>query len=173
MGRKIQDLIKELSSENGINRIKARYELVKMGKPAIDYLIGLQFLDNPHIRWEAIKTMSQIADPVAIPILINALENDRFDVRWLAAEGLIEIGRESVIPLLRALQERLGSKFLIEGVHHVLKELISRNQFLDEFHIIKMLENPIAHSALAITAKKILTEGHWEFNKKDIIRNQR
>jgi HEAT repeat protein len=155
---KIPELIKKLSSKNSIDRIRARYELVKIGKPAIEYLIGLQYLNNDHVRWEAIKTLSQIAHPDAIPILINALENDRFDVRWLAAEGLIDIGKKSVKPLLKALELQQDSKFLREGVHHVLRALKSKNLFKDEFKIIKMLEDPNAESLLAFTANKILSK---------------
>jgi HEAT repeat protein len=157
MENKIKELINNLSSDNSIERIKARYELVKIGKPAIEYLIGLQYLNIAHIRWEAIKTLSQIADPDAIPILINALENDRFDVRWLAAEGLIDIGIESIKPLLIALEARQDSKFLIEGVHHILKAFRRKKLFNDEYKIIKLLEDTNAHSLLGVTAKKILT----------------
>jgi HEAT repeat protein len=157
MENKIPELIKRLASENSIDRIKARYELVKIGKPAIEYLIGLQYLTTEHVRWEAIKTLSQIAHPDAIPILINALENDRFDVRWLAAEGLIDIGKESIKPLLEAIEQQQDSKFLKEGVHHVLKDLKSKNLFKDELHIIKMIEDSNTHSLLALTAHKILS----------------
>ena len=158
MEDKIQELIQKLSSENSIDRIKARYELVKMGKPAIEYLIGLQYLHTEHVRWEAIKTLSQIADPDSIPILINALENDRFDVRWLAAEGLIDIGKESIKPLLEALEHQQNSKFMREGVHHVLKVLKSKNLFKDDYQIIKMIEDSNSHSLLALTAHKILSK---------------
>lgn len=158
MENRIPELIKKLSSENSIDRIRARYELVKLGKPAIEYLIGLQYLNNDHVRWEAIKTLSQIAHPDAIPILINALENDRFDVRWLAAEGLIEIGKASIKPLLETLEVQQDSKFFREGVHHVLRALKSKNLFKDEYQIIKMLGDPNASSILAITAQKILSK---------------
>lgn len=158
MENKIPELIQKLASESSIDRIRARYELVKIGKPAIEYLIGLQYLNTEHVRWEAIKTLSQIAHPDAIPILINALENDRFDVRWLAAEGLIEIGKQSILPLLEALETQQDSKFLREGVHHVLRALKSKNIFKDKYQIIKMIEDSNTNSLLALTAHKILSE---------------
>lgn len=160
---KIEELIHGLSSNNSVERIKSRHELVKIGKPAIEFLIGLQYSDVQHIRWEAIKTLSQIADPDCIPILINALENEMHDVRWLAAEGLIDIGKESVIPLFETLEIRQDSKFVREGVHHILKALESKNLFVDDFHIIKMLEDYNAFPSLAETANKILSRNNYSF----------
>jgi HEAT repeat protein len=132
--------------------------LVDIGKPAIDYLIGLQYSKNDHLRWEAIKTLTQIADPDSIPIFINALENDRFDVRWLAAEGLIEIGQESIPALLDSLLHNQDSKFLREGVHHVLRGLQIKKLFHDKHKIIHQLENSNAESTLAFIAHKILND---------------
>jgi HEAT repeat protein len=156
----IKALIDNLSSDNGIIRQKARYELIDIGKPVIEYLVGLQYLSNIHLRWEAIKTLSQIADPDSIPILINALENNHFDVRWLAAEGLIEIGKESIKPLLEAIVTNQDSIFMREGVHHVLKGLKAAKLFNDKHKIIEQLENPNAESTLAFTAKHILESGY-------------
>jgi HEAT repeat protein len=158
MKSKIEELIQGLSSNNSIERIKSRHELVKIGKPAIEFLIGLQYSDFQHIRWEAIKTLSQIADPNCIPILINALENEMYDVRWLAAEGLIEIGKESLIPLFETLVIRQDSKFVREGVHHILKTLESKKLFIDNYEIVRMLEDYNANPSLAITARQILSQ---------------
>ena len=55
--------------------------------------------------------------------LIEALNDKIFDVRWLAAEGLILIGRGALAPLLQALMEHPDSLWLREGVHHVLHDL--------------------------------------------------
>lgn len=154
----IIELIKQLGSDSGIIRQKARFELVAIGKQAIPHLIGLQYSKEQHIRWEAMKTLSQIADPSCIPILIKALENHIFDVRWLAAVALIEIGHASVVPLLEALESRNDSLFLREGAHHVLKFLKSKNEFVDNFGIITMLESVSQHSLLSATAYKILRE---------------
>jgi hypothetical protein len=60
---------------------------------------------------------------VAVQALVKALEDKMFDVRWLAAEGLISIGREALVPLLRELIEHPDSFWLREGVHHVLHDI--------------------------------------------------
>ena len=155
MGQEIAELVKCLFSEDGIVRQKARYKLVKIGKPVITLLIGLQYLPDQHVRWEAMKTLSQIADPDSIPIFVNALENTNADVRWLAAEGLIEIGKESIASLMLALEERGDSRILREGVHHVLKGLEDKGLYIDEYDIIGILEDAERLALLRPTAAKI------------------
>ena len=137
----IKKFIDDLSSDNGIKRQKARNELVKIGEPAIDYLIELQFAPQHHTRWEAIKALSQIAEPDSIPLLINSLEDEKFDVRWLAAEGLINIGKDSIKPLVITLLENTDSEYLREGVHHVLKDLQLEGKYPDENNVLEALES--------------------------------
>ena len=136
----IEELIKDLSNENGIIRQKARYALVKIGNPALDYLLELQTSEKHLARWESVKAISEIGSKDSIPILINALEDEEFDVRWLAAEGLIEIGHSSVYPLLKAFIANKDSVHLKEGVHHILKGLELRGLYDDKHEIIKALE---------------------------------
>ena len=141
MSRSIEELIKDLGNPNGIIRQKARYEMVKIGNPALDFLLQLQGSDKHLARWEAVKAISEIGTRESIPILINALEDEEFDVRWLAAEGLIDIGHGSVYPLLKAFISNKDSVHLKEGVHHVLKGLEMRGLYNDRYEIIKALES--------------------------------
>jgi len=141
MTKSIEELIKDLSDTNGIIRQKARYELVKIGNPALDSLLELQGAEKHQARWEAVKAISEIGTSGSIPILINALEDEEFDVRWLAAEGLIEMGHATVYPLLKAFISNNGSIHLKEGVHHVLKGLEVRGLYHDRYEIIKALES--------------------------------
>jgi len=111
-----------------------------------------------HIRWEAIKTLSQIAAPESIPVLIKALENDDFDVRWMAAEGLIDIGKQSIKPLLKALSRNEDSNYLLEGAHHILKGLEFKKIFKDDDGLIKKLENYNMHPEIAVFAEELLSK---------------
>ena len=104
MEDEIPVLIRKLFSDDGIERRMARHDLVKIAAVVIRFLVGLQHLPEQHVRWEAIKTLSQIADADSIPILVNALENSNVDVPWLAAEGLVEIGGASLMAVLLALR---------------------------------------------------------------------
>ena len=102
----VQQLIKTLGSKNGVDRKKARKKLVAMGENMIDFLMEL--LNHPkHIyRWEALKTMLEIGNPISIPLFIQSFEDDESDIRWIAAEGLIKLGNQSIQPLLKALLEK-------------------------------------------------------------------
>jgi HEAT repeat protein len=116
----IKSLVEEMGNGDGLVRQEARRKFVGMGRPAIDYLAELMESPKNVLRWEAIKAMEQIADPISVPLFLNALEDDDADVRWIAAEGLIRLGSDSLKPLLEALVNQSTSKLLRDGAHHVL-----------------------------------------------------
>jgi len=118
----IEALIKDLASKNGQTREAARKALVAIGRPAVASLLSLLDNSNHQVRWEAAKTLGEIKDPAAIDGLLQALIDVQFDVRWLAAEGLVALGTQAVIPLLQTLSkmQEEDSGFLRDGAHHVL-----------------------------------------------------
>ncbi len=158
MTKTIEKLIEDLSDPNGIIRQKARYELVKMGNPALDYLLELLGARKHLARWEAVKAISEIGTADSIPILINALEDEEFDVRWLAAEGLIDMGHAAVYPLLKAFISNKDSIYLKEGVHHVLKGLETREDYDDKYEIIKALETFTTPSTVELKVINMLKD---------------
>ena len=84
------------------------------------------------MRWEIAKALSRIGSKKAVHVLVNALEDRDFSVRWIAAEGLITMGPDSLIPLLDALDNKPDSVWLREGAHHVLHDLMGRELIDDE-----------------------------------------
>jgi HEAT repeat protein len=119
----INTLIVGLRAKDGMVRQKARRRLVAMGKPAVPFLTKLLQDAREQTRWEAAKALGAIADPEASKALTSAMEDEDFDVRWLAAEALIRLGRDGLPSLLRALAERSNSVWLRDGAHHVLTSL--------------------------------------------------
>lgn len=119
----IKSLVADLDNQDGLVRIRAHKSLVDIGSQAVKPLGKALVSKGEWCCWEAAKTLGQISDPIAVQALIEALEGKMFDVRWLAAEGLISIGREALVPLLQALMEHPDSSWLQEGVHHVLHDL--------------------------------------------------
>jgi HEAT repeat protein len=117
----IDVLIKQLSDKDGQAREKARLTLVNIGKDVTFPLTELLTAKDKQTRWEAAKALGAIADPVAIPMLITAMEDNVFEVRWLASEALVGIGTGSVRPLLEILQTHSDNLFLREEAHHVFK----------------------------------------------------
>ncbi len=120
----IKTLLNHLKSNNGLTRQYARKSLVAIGKPAVHFLMTLLNNRSHQVRWEAVKTLGTIRDPSIIDGLITALQDESFDVRWLAAEGLVSLGRQVLAPLLRALILQPDSGLLRESAHHILRSLI-------------------------------------------------
>jgi len=125
----VSGLVATLGDSNGIARQHARQALVEIGQPAVPALIAALASPQEQVRWEAAKTLSEIAAPESAPGLVLALEDRDFSVRWLAAEGLVAIGHGSIQPLLEVLVERGDHQWLREGAHHVLKVLSKRGSY--------------------------------------------
>lgn len=158
---KIDSLVAALAADDGIQREKAREELVNIGRSAVTALAAALKSSPERVRWEAAKTLTGIGDPAAVPTLIDALEDESFGVRWLAAEGLIAAGHDGLRLLLEALMLRSDSVWLREGAHHVLRTLATQKDLhnalapvlkaLDAFESV--LETPPA-AAQALKALK-------------------
>jgi HEAT repeat protein len=119
----IEGLIMSLASHNDAVRVKARHSLVAMGKAAVPSLSKALKSENSLTKWEAAKALGEIGDPETASTLVEALEDEDFDVRWLAAEGLTKMNINALKPLLQALEKRGDSFFLQEGAHHVFHDL--------------------------------------------------
>ena len=147
-----------LGSKNGMQRQKARLILVAIGEPTVDFLAELAFHPQWIIRWEAVKALSQIKNAVAAPILINALEDEYEGIRWLAAEGLIALGKQGLIPMLEALTSYRLTIFLREGAHHVFKKLSKRYTLTGMEELMESLENTDSYFRIPINARAMLNE---------------
>ena len=64
--------------------------------------------------------LREIGDRRAIRGLVEALGDSSFEVRWVAAEALIDLGRAAVPAVLHALLHHADSTWFRNGSHHVL-----------------------------------------------------
>jgi len=135
----IEKLVKVLTEKDGLKRQGARMSLVKIGRPAIPYLEEILKIEEYRARWEAIKTISSIPHPDTIPALLKCLDDENEDIRWVAAEGMIELENHAVKPLLKSILTNYESVNFCETAHHILKELVVRKSFTDTTNIIPML----------------------------------
>ncbi|MBI4322541.1 MAG: HEAT repeat domain-containing protein [Chloroflexi bacterium] len=151
----LQSLIGDLDSSDGAVRRSASETLVEIGRPAVEPLTSvLSKNPNDDARWEAAKALDEIGDPAAAHDMVRALEDRSFGVRWLAAEGLIGLGRAGMPPLLEALLERSSSIWLRQGAHHVLQVLSKHNLPNPLAPVLAALEDvepavEVPHAALA------------------------
>jgi HEAT repeat protein len=119
----LRSLVNLLTSNDGFVRTCSRNSLIKIGSEAVPMLVEALISKEVLKRWEAIKALSRIGDPAALNSLVLAMDDKVFDVRWVAAEGLIAIGNLSIAPLLDLIIKQPDSIRLRDGVHHVLYAL--------------------------------------------------
>lgn len=150
-------LVADLRSEDGMVRERARNSLVAMRHDAVVRLIPLLADDHEHVRWEAAKALGAIVDVRAAEPLVAALEDEASGTRWVAAEGLIALGRAGLLPLLRALAAGAPSAWLRAGAHHVFTQMPTHGLVPEVGSVLDALEGfdpttvvpPAAQAALA------------------------
>jgi HEAT repeat protein len=128
-------------AEHFNKKIASGKTLVKMGRKILPHLHKLVKSEDPLIRREAAKLTELIAGRTSIPFFIHLLSDTDFDIRWIAAEGLIKIGRRSIKPVLRAVRDGDNSILLNEGAHHVLVNLFTEKEKKNEETLLLTLEN--------------------------------
>ena len=125
----LTSLIKEsLDSNNSVGKLAARNKLVRMGKTIIPQLHKLLDSENGLLRSETAKIVELIADRRSIPLLIILLDDKEFEIGWIAAEGLIKIGRSAILPLLKSIRDGKSSLIFNRGAHHVLLSLLKEDE---------------------------------------------
>jgi HEAT repeat protein len=117
-----------LDDKNYSIKHDARNALVKMGKRVIPQMHKLLASKNILLRKDAAKVVELIADRRSIPLLISLLYDTESEIRWIAAEGLIKIGRRSILPLLKSIRDGKSSHFHNKGAHHVLNSLLNETE---------------------------------------------
>jgi HEAT repeat protein len=151
-------LVKDLGSKDGRARVRARKNLVKIGHPAVKYLIEALKDKNQAVRWEAAKSLGEIEDPAAVDALVKALRDKLFDVRWLAAQALIQIGPKSIKPILHALIEYPEDDDMRVGAHHVFHDLRTRDYDDVLRPLMASLEDSTLKLGIDLEAKKALNQ---------------
>lgn len=127
----IHKLIDLLHSHDGAVRKASREKLIRIGKSAVPSLLPLLTHKNELVRWEACKTLEKIRDQRAANALAEMLLDDDMDVRWVAADALIELEHHAIRPVLEMIEEHFDSVLLREAAHHVLHSL-KEMKLLDE-----------------------------------------
>lgn len=169
----VEGLLQQLGDRDGVTRERARRSLVSLGSPAVEPLLQALKAKKSRVRFEAAMCLRDIADRRAIDGLVDALGDRTFEVRWVAAEALINIGRPVVAVVLHALMEHSESTWLRDGCRHVLSHFAGldlRAAYHVEHHpawvdfdlrdvlspVIAALEQPGAASRVPVVAVKAL-----------------
>ncbi len=101
----LKRMVEGMGDSRGMVRLGFAQALGEVGKPATPFLLeALSHHPNPVVRRAAAKTLTLIADPIAIPDLLHALLNDQDTVVQGSAVGaLAQIGEAAVPSLLEIL----------------------------------------------------------------------
>lgn len=82
---------------------------------------------SEQLQKEIESIICTVADKKSIPALITLLDDNDFEIRWIAAESLIRIGRKSIMPLLRTIND--GKQFSHPcKAYHVLQCLLTTSE---------------------------------------------
>lgn len=146
----IASVIPDLSEMNNYQKkVNARRYLVEMGKAILPQLNKLLLSKNIRLRREASKIIEIIGDKESIPVLINLLDDDEGSIRWIAAEGLIHIGRDSIVPLLSRIIENGDDTYLKIAARHTFLNLFNEDEKIYFQPLLQSLRNYNNFSVLA------------------------
>ena len=83
--------------------------------------------NNEFVRLAAIQALGQLGDTTNLDQIITALENGPVNIRWAAAEALLNIAvPESIPALIQALTDESGPYFEERKVCHIAAEALER-----------------------------------------------
>ena len=153
----VDQLLAGLASNDAVERQRARNALVEVGSSSVPGLLAELDDKRQHVRWEAAKTLAEIADPAASEALVQAFGDEDSDVRWVAGEALIALKRAAVKPLLNSLTKSQDSEGLYKSAHHVLHDL-SQHSDLGPLlaPVLKALDQAEPEVAVPIAAQRAL-----------------
>ena len=105
-GHLLQQLVECLGDTRGMTRLRVAETLGEIGLPATPFLqTALEQHINPVVRRAAAKTLTLIADPIAIPTLLQALLQDPDTVvKGSSVAALAKMGAAAVPDLLAILE---------------------------------------------------------------------
>jgi hypothetical protein len=159
----IYDLVAKLQSRDRKERRIAMYKLAGIGKPAECVLC--QFANHPDadVRHDVADLLGSIADPAAIPVLIDMLEDSAYAVRWRASESLVKMKREVVRPLLEELKkkERFSSRYFLDGTRHVFRKLQEQGHIGPSAVILDAFDAVATDITIPMTAATLINSRYY------------
>lgn len=118
----VAQLLQTLAGDDGLERERARHELVKMGSAVTDYLVHAAQEGHDQLRLEATQALSAIGEPALAEVLAGQFE-DTFEIGWAAAEGLKTLGRQGALATLNRLLQHPSSPVVRMSAHHALRHI--------------------------------------------------
>ncbi len=149
---RLEALVRGLGSDRPAERGRARATLVSMGRVVVPRLIQILGDRSGHMRWESARALVSIRDPSAAPALMEALEDEMLEVRWIAEDGLIDLGKDGLVSLLHGLITHSGSNRFREAAHRILTAMAHGDCAEVAKPILEALEGPASTMAIPVAA---------------------
>jgi HEAT repeat protein len=149
-------LIAALSADEADVREGARRALVSVGRNAVEPLRHLLKSPERQLRWEAVKALGEIKGERAVDALVLSLSDEKRDIRWLAAQGLISCGETALIPLLEELIAHADSAWVRDGAAHVLRSSLDKPPFCIASPVLDALSNEASTFEVPAIAYEVL-----------------
>ena len=153
----VEQLVAALADKDTVSRQHGRKALVRIGSAAVPSLLTALGDKRQHVRWEAAKTLAEIADPAASEMLVQALGDEDSDVRWVVGEALIALKRDALKPLLNGLAKSQDSEGFYTAAHHVLHDLSQHSDLGAALKpVLKALDQSESEVAVPVAAQSAL-----------------
>ena len=139
-------------------RVAARKNLIGLGKDILPYMYKLLNSKDYMLKKEAGKIIELLPDKRSIPIFLNLISNDDDSgMRWIASEGLVKIGRDSIVPLLKAMVKCNSTYYIEQSAHHVFNTLFTPEEKEELKNLMMSLHNYLDFESIAsVEAAKAL-----------------
>ena len=102
----VEKLIDSFKDEDWNVRKNGAKALGEIGEPAVEQLINALKDEKWRVRWQAAETLGEISDVRAIKPLINTLNDENNGVRSNSIIALVKIGEPTVELLINALKDK-------------------------------------------------------------------
>jgi hypothetical protein len=115
-------LLKRMAGADGVQREKARDEIVAMGPEVIEHLVRAARGGRWHLRLEATRALAALRDPATAEVLAGQFE-DTAEIGWAAAEGLKDMSVAGAKAVLNQLVQHASSHGVRISAHHALRAM--------------------------------------------------
>jgi len=130
-----------LAGADRARREEAKEYLFSRGLEAVPILHELLGDTRFRVRWEAALVLKKLAHPACVDSLLEALKDEDEDVRWVAAEGLGNIGKPCLRPFLLFLIRESDSFEVRDAAHVAISYLVDA----DAKGLLKPVHQALVH----------------------------
>ena len=134
--------------------------LVKLGHVAVPALLERCNSSSAWVRWQCMRTLGEIGDLRAVPVLVEAMRDPDHAVAWMGAKELAGFGIPSLEAVLKMLMFTDMTPWLVETSSFVLRNRCQRYPKLKPYldPVIQSMQDVAFRVGTAQAAHKALSQ---------------